>query len=131
MFYSGGGVTGGNYEVGMLTAHKRSDLLDAKNWYNSPRPWMNNGSSVSQVGPGHNSFVKDEYGDLYNVYHSGHVPRHTAICPVHFRFDGSPVIDMALPSVSPFRLRGVPSGFTTLTGASQSETSKDAGQDIA
>lgn len=95
MFYSGGGVTGGNYEVGMLTAHKRSDLLDAKNWYNSPRPWMNNGSSVSQVGPGHNSFVKDEYGDLYNVYHSGHVPRHTAICPVHFRFDGSPVIDMA------------------------------------
>lgn len=95
MVYSGGGVTGGNYEVGLLTACKGSNLLDPKSWTNSARPWMNNGSPVSQVGPGHNSFVCDEYGDLYNVYHSGHRPRHTAICPVHFRFDGSPVLDMA------------------------------------
>lgn len=95
MVYSGGGVTGGNYEVGMLTARKGSDLLDPSSWSNSTRPWMNNGSPVSQVGPGHNSFVRDEYGDLYNVYHSGHRPRHTGVCPVHFRFDGSPVIDMA------------------------------------
>lgn len=95
MVYSGGGVTGGNYEVGMLTARKGSNLLDSSSWSNSPRAWMNNGSPVSQVGPGHNSFVRDEYGDLYNVYHSGHRPRHTSVCPVHFRFDGSPVIDMA------------------------------------
>lgn len=95
MVYSGGGVTGGNYEVGMLTARKGSNLLDASSWTISARPWMNNGSPVSQVGPGHNSFVRDEYGDLYNVYHSGHRPRHTSVCPVHFRFDGSPVIDMA------------------------------------
>jgi len=95
MVYSGGGVTGGNYEVGMLTARKGSNLLDPASWSNSPRPWMNNGSPVSQVGPGHNSFVRDEYRDLYNVYHSGHRPRHTSVCPVHFRFDGSPVIDMA------------------------------------
>lgn len=95
MVYSGGGVTGGNYEVGMLTARKGSNLLDPASWSNSPRAWMNNGSLVSQVGPGHNSFVRDEYGDLYNVYHSGHRPRHTSVCPVHFRFDGSPVIDMA------------------------------------
>lgn len=95
MVYSGGGVTGGNYEVGLLTARKGSNLLDPTAWNNSPRPWMNNGSPVSLVGPGHNSFVKDEYGDLYNVYHSGHRPRHTSVCPVHFRFDGSPVIDMA------------------------------------
>lgn len=95
MVYSGGGVTGGNYEVGMLTARKGSNLLAPTSWNNSPRSWMNNGSPVSQVGPGHNSFVRDEYGDLYNVYHSGHRPRHTSVCPVHFRFDGSPVIDMA------------------------------------
>lgn len=95
MVYSGGGVTGGNYEVGLLTARKGSNLLDPASWSNSPRSWMNNGSPVSQVGPGHNSFVRDEYGDLYNVYHSGHRPRHTSVCPVHFRFDGSPVIDMA------------------------------------
>ena len=95
MVYSGGGVTGGNYEVGLLTAEKGSNLLDPASWTNSPRPWMNNGSPISQVGPGHNSFVKDEFGDLYNVYHSGHRPRHTSICPVHFRFDGSPVLDMA------------------------------------
>ena len=95
MVYSGGGVTGGNYEVGLLTARKGSNLLDPASWSNSVRPWMNNGSPVSQVGPGHNSFVRDEYGDLYNVYHSGHRPRHTGVCPVHFRFDGSPVIDMA------------------------------------
>ncbi len=95
MVYSGGGVTGGNYEVGMLTARKGSNLLNPASWDNSPRPWMNNGSPISQVGPGHNSFVRDEYGDLYNVYHSGHRPRHTSVCPVHFRFDGSPVIDMA------------------------------------
>lgn len=102
MVYSGGGVTGGNYEVGMLTARKGSNLLDPASWSNSARPWMNNGSPVSQVGPGHNSFVKDEYGDLYNVYHSGHRPRHTGVCPVHFRFDGSPIIDMALyEEVSP------------------------------
>lgn len=72
MVYSGGGVTGGNYEVGLLTARKGSNLLDPASWSNSPRSWMNNGSPVSQVGPGHNSFVRDEYGDLYNVYHSGH-----------------------------------------------------------
>ncbi len=95
MVYSGGGVTGGNYEAGMLTAPKGGNLLDPAVWTNSPRPWMNNGSPVSQTGPGHNSFVRDEYGNLYNVYHSGHRPRHTGICPVHFRFDGSPVIDMA------------------------------------
>lgn len=95
MVYSGGGVTGGNYEVGLLTARKGSNLLDPASWSNSPRAWMNNGSPVSQVGPGHNSFVRDEYGDLYNVYHSGHRPRHTSVCPVHFRFDNSPVIDMA------------------------------------
>lgn len=95
MVYSGGGVTGGNYEVGMLIARKGSNLLDSASWSNSPRAWMNNGSPVSQVGPGHNSFIKDEYGHLYNVYHSGHRPRHTSVCPVHFRFDGSPVIDMA------------------------------------
>lgn len=50
------------YEVGMLTARKGSNLLDPASWSNSPRSWMNNGSPVSQVGPGHNSFVKDEYG---------------------------------------------------------------------
>lgn len=95
MVYSGGGVTGGNYEVGLLMAYKGSDLLNPDVWENSSRPWMNNGSPISQVGPGHNSFVCDEYGDLYNVYHSGHRPRHTGICPIHFRFDGTPVLDMA------------------------------------
>lgn len=95
MVYSGGGVTGGNYEVGMLTARKGSDLLNPDSWSNSARPWMNNGSPISQIGPGHNSFVRDEYGDLYNVYHSGHRFRHTSVCPVHFRFDGSPILDMA------------------------------------
>lgn len=93
--YSGGGVTGGNYEVGLLTARKGSNLLDASSWYNSPRPWMTNNSPIAQVGPGHNSYLRDEYGDLYNVYHSGHRYRHTSICPVHFRADGSPVLDMA------------------------------------
>lgn len=56
---------------------------------------MTNNSPIAQVGPGHNSYLRDEYGDLYNVYHSGHRYRHTSICPVHFRADGSPVLDMA------------------------------------
>jgi GH43 family beta-xylosidase len=94
--YSCGGVTGGNYQTGMLVADQNANLLDPKSWINSSQAWMNNGSPISNPGPGHNSLIRDEYGDAFNIYHSGlrgH-ERQTSVCPVHIRFDGTPLIDM-------------------------------------
>jgi GH43 family beta-xylosidase len=96
MVYSGSNV-GPRYTVGMLELDAADDPLNPAAWRKANYPWMHSSSLPGQYGPGHNSFVQDESGAWYNVYHAcgvdgGH--RHAAIRPVHFRFDGSPVLDM-------------------------------------
>lgn len=86
---------GTQYATGMMIADAQSDLSDPANWTKSNYPWMHNGVFPGQSGLGHNSYFTDPYGDIYNVYHfGGNGNRHASIVPVHFRTDGSPILDM-------------------------------------
>jgi GH43 family beta-xylosidase len=86
---------GTQYATGMLVANVGDDLTKAASWTKSNYPWMHNGVFAGQSGLGHNSYFTDPYGDTYNVYHfGGNGSRHASIVPVHFRTDGSPILDM-------------------------------------
>ncbi|MFD1176677.1 family 43 glycosylhydrolase [Paenibacillus puldeungensis] len=96
MIFSGSGV-GPTYAVGMMEMSAAEDPLDIHAWRKYNYPLMHSLSQPGQYGPGHNMFAQDEFGDWFNVYHAcgvngGH--RHASIRPVHFRFDGSPILDM-------------------------------------
>ncbi len=86
-----------NYAVGMVTADENADLTDPASWAKSGYAWMHSGSVEGEYGPGHNSFLIDEYGDVYNVYHAMFLNdnlRDASVRLVHFRADGSPILDM-------------------------------------
>ena len=88
---------GAQYATGMMIADAKSDLTKADSWTKSNYPWLKNGTFANQQGLGHNSYFTDPYGDTYNVYHAllnGTGSRHAGILPVHFRADGTPIIDM-------------------------------------
>ncbi len=85
------------YCVGMLTADDGADLLDPKNWKKGNYPILHSLSKPGEYGPGHNAYVKDEYGDVWNTYHARpgiNGPRSSGIRRVHFGFDGEPVLDL-------------------------------------
>lgn len=87
------------YATGMLIANVGDDLTDPASWTKSNCPWLHNGTFAGQFGLGHNSYFTDPYGDTYNVYHAmtsgtNNTARHAGVVPVHFRADGTPIIDM-------------------------------------
>ena len=87
------------YATGMLIANVGDDLTDPASWTKSNYPWLHNGTFAGQFGLGHNSYFTDPYGDTYNVYHAmtsgtNNTVRHAGVVPVHFRADGTPIIDM-------------------------------------
>ena len=87
------------YATGMLIANVGDDLTDPASWTKSIYPWLHNGTFAGQFGLGHNSYFTDPYGDTYNVYHAmtsgtNNTARHAGVVPVHFRADGTPIIDM-------------------------------------
>ncbi|MBB3113123.1 GH43 family beta-xylosidase [Paenibacillus phyllosphaerae] len=96
MAYSGSNVSP-NYTVGLLAMSAEADPMNPASWTKSNYPVMHSNSLPDQYGPGHNMFVQDRYGDWYNVYHACGVTggfRHASISPLHFRVDGTPVLDM-------------------------------------
>ncbi len=96
MVFSGSNV-GPKYVVGLLEMSAADDPMNPAVWRKSNYPLMHSLSRQGQYGPGHNMLVQDPYGDWYNVYHACGVNggvRHASIRPVHFRFDGSPILDM-------------------------------------
>ncbi|WP_152631132.1 immunoglobulin-like domain-containing protein [Agreia bicolorata] len=99
------------YCVGLLTASSASDLLDPTSWTKNPYPLLTSADVPGQVGPGHNSFTVDEYGNPVIVYHSRTVNdssnpgeatdaglfdprRHARAALVHFTSAGLPVFAM-------------------------------------
>lgn len=87
------------YATGMLIANVGDDLTDPASWTKSNYPWLHDGTFAGQFGLGHNSYFTDPYGDTYNVYHAmtsgtNNTARHAGVVPVHFRADGTPIIDM-------------------------------------
>ncbi|MBD3921755.1 family 43 glycosylhydrolase [Paenibacillus sp. PR3] len=96
MVFSGSNV-GPNYTVGILELIAEGDPLEPNAWRKSNYPLMHSLSLPGQYGPGHNMFVQDEHGDWYNVYHACGIDggrRNASIRPLHWRFDGSPILDM-------------------------------------
>lgn len=50
-----------------------------------------------EYGPGHNSYVTDEDGVIWNAYHARpgiDGPRSSGLRRVHFDIDGAPVLDL-------------------------------------
>ncbi|MBR3767463.1 MAG: family 43 glycosylhydrolase [Clostridia bacterium] len=69
VFFSASG-TGAEYCIGRLEADINSDLMDPNSWKKLPSPVLSTSDLVGEVGPGHNSFVTDENGELLLVYHA-------------------------------------------------------------
>ncbi len=69
IFFSASG-TGEEYCIGKVYADKNADLTDIRNWTKCDSPALQTDDLVDEAGPGHNSFVVDENGDLLLVYHA-------------------------------------------------------------
>ncbi|HBB71714.1 MAG TPA: alpha-N-arabinofuranosidase, partial [Ruminococcus sp.] len=104
--------TGSEYCVGRLEADINSELMDISSWRKLDHPVLSTADLPGESGPGHNSFVTDEMGNLLIVYHSRpdshsykecgsyskdplYDPcRHTRIKRVVFSSDRTPVINL-------------------------------------
>lgn len=85
------------YCVGLLTADANADLLDPGSWTKGNYPLLTSRSVPGEYGPGHNSYITDDDGVTWNVYHSRpgvEEPRCSGIRRVHFDIDGYPVLDL-------------------------------------
>lgn len=85
------------YTVGLLKPRMGSDILDPANWRKNNYPLMSSNSARGQYGTGHNSYVTDENGLVWNFYHmrSGvEAPRSAAARRTHFDIDGEPMLDV-------------------------------------
>lgn len=86
-----------SYVVGLLILEKGQDILDAMSWKKSNYPILTSRSVPGEYGTGHNAYVEDENGDIWNMYHARpgiDAPRCSGIRQVHFDVDGYPVLDM-------------------------------------
>ncbi|MDE7176912.1 MAG: family 43 glycosylhydrolase [Lachnospiraceae bacterium] len=96
------------YTVGLLKPVMGSDILDPDNWNKNNYPLMSSNSVKGQYGPGHNSYVTDENGLVWNFYHmrSGvDGPRSSAARRTHFDVDGEPMLDVTEELDLPERFR--------------------------
>ena len=85
------------YCVGLLTAEVGADLLDPKSWVKENYPLMTSGTKEGEYGPGHNAYVEDEDGMIWNSYHARpgiDAPRSSGLRRVHFGPDGYPKLDL-------------------------------------
>lgn len=69
VFFSASG-TGSEYCMGRLEADTDADLMNPANWKKLDSPVLQTSDLVGESGPGHNSFVSDENGELLLVYHA-------------------------------------------------------------
>ncbi len=85
------------YVVAMLSAEYGSDLHDPKSWTKINYPLMSSLTVKGEFGTGHNAYVIDEEGDIWNTYHGKpgvSMPRCSGIRRVHFDIDGDPVLGL-------------------------------------
>ena len=69
VFFSASG-TGSEYCMGRLSADTDADLMNPESWEKLNCPVLTTEDLDGESGPGHNSFVTDENGDLLLVYHA-------------------------------------------------------------
>lgn len=91
-----GSATDSSYAVGLMEASPGIDLTNPDNWSKVSYPILASDHVAGQPGPGHNSFVQDEYGRDVLVFHSGSSGsgRDTGFRTVHYDLDGEPVLYM-------------------------------------
>lgn len=90
-----GAAVDSTYAVGLLTADVESDLLDPNSWVKTNYPLLTLNDVEGEYGPGHNAYVIDEDGDVWNTYHARpglNEPRSSGVRRVHFDVDGYPVL---------------------------------------
>ena len=86
-----------SYVVGLLSIEAGKDPLDVSNWKKKGYPILTSRSVEGEYGTGHNAYVIDEYGDVWNSYHGRpgtDAPRSSGIRRVHFDIDGEPMLDL-------------------------------------
>lgn len=93
------------YSVGILRAKSGTDLLNPDSWHAQNYPALHLLSMPDQIGGGHNSFVKDEYGNDILMIHA--IPlkhfrsdptdmrRYPTFRTVHWDAYGNPRLDMS------------------------------------
>ncbi len=92
-----GALVDATYCVGILSADPDADLLNPASWTKGNYPLLTSRSVPGEYGPGHNSYVTDEDGFIWNVYHARNGidgPRCAGLRRVHFDIDGYPVLDL-------------------------------------
>ena len=86
-----------SYVVGLLSIPRGKDLLDPKNWKQGNYPILTARSVEGEYGTGHNAYVTDEDGTIWNTYHARpgvEGVRSSGIRRVHFDIDGAPMLDV-------------------------------------
>lgn len=96
--YSGGDACGYTYAVGYLKASMDADLLDVNSWTKEPTAVLASGYVDGIQGPGHNSFFRDEAGNLMIAYHAQEREKYFSRCSafhrVHISKSGFPLLDV-------------------------------------
>ena len=85
------------YVVGLLSADEGADLLDPTSWLKENCPLLSSRSAEGEYGTGHNAYVTDGDGLVWNTYHARpgvNGPRSSGIRRVHFNAEGFPVLDL-------------------------------------
>ena len=86
-----------SYVVSYLVIEKGKDLLDRSNWRKNNYPILTARSVEGEYGTGHNAYVIDEEGLVWNTYHArpgADGVRSSGIRRVHFDVDGCPMLDV-------------------------------------
>ena len=86
-----------SYVVNYMSIDAGKDLLKKENWFRNPYPIFTSRSVEGEFGTGHNAYVIDEYGDIWNTYHARpgvEGVRSSGIRRVHFDIDGVPRLDL-------------------------------------
>ena len=86
-----------SYVVSYLSIEKGKDLLDPKKWWKNNYPILTSRSVSGEYGTGHNAYVIDQEGRIWNTYHArfgATAPRSSSIRQVFFDIDGAPVLDV-------------------------------------
>lgn len=107
--YSGAAVDA-TYTVGMLKPRMGSDILNPENWKKSNYPLLSSRSAEGEYGTGHNAYLTDEHGVVWNFYHARpgvEAPRSSFARRVHFDVDNEPMLDVHEALDLPEQLRHV------------------------
>lgn len=86
-----------SYVVSYLSIQRGQDLLNPSNWVKNNYPILTARSVAGEYGTGHNAYIIDEEGTVWNTYHARFgvdAPRSSAIRRVHFDVDGAPMLDV-------------------------------------